>query len=115
MFLYQKVYSQLKDQIIRGETPNGTILPSERELGEIYHVDRTTIRKAFQILSEENLVSKHAGKGTIVTYTGQPQAAPPASPGVPGPQASPSGVCGNGTIAFPVSYTHLTLPTICSV
>lgn len=100
MFLYQKVYSQLKDQIIRGETPNGTILPSERELGEIYHVDRTTIRKAFQILSEENLVSKHAGKGTIVTYSGQPQAAPPASPGVPGPQASPSGVCGNGTIAF---------------
>ena len=66
MFLYQKVYSDLKNQIINGEKPNGTILPSEREIGEIYHVDRTTVRKAFQLLAEEKLVSKHVGTGTIV-------------------------------------------------
>lgn len=100
MFLYQKVYEDLKKQIINGEKPNGTLLPSEREVGEYYHVDRTTVRKAFQLLVEENLVEKRAGKGTVVIYqnNGQPlSAAPLASAAAPAPS---SNIQQNGTIAF---------------
>lgn len=86
MFLYQKVFESLKQQIISGEYPPGSLLPSEREIGEIYQVDRTTVRKAFQFLVDEKLVEKHVGKGTVVIYQ------PDDSAVLPAPQ--------NGTIAF---------------
>lgn len=86
MFLYQKVYESLKQQIISGEYPPGSLLPSEREIGEIYQVDRTTVRKAFQFLVDENLVEKRVGKGTVVIYQSDE----------PAVLASPQ----NGTIAF---------------
>lgn len=97
MFLYQKVFEDLKKQILNGEQPSGTLLPSEREIGEIYHVDRTTVRKAFQLLVEEKLVEKRAGKGTVVTYQTESAVSPaemmPASVSVFPCQQ-------NGTIAF---------------
>ena len=100
MFLYQKVYSDLKNQIINGEKPNGTILPSEREIGEIYHVDRTTVRKAFQLLAEEKLVSKHVGKGTIVIYQNHEQLASGTPFHLSAASSSLPAAQRNGTIAF---------------
>lgn len=70
MYLYQKVFEDLKAKIDNATYPPGSLLPSEREIGEIYQVDRTTVRKAFQMLVEKTLVEKHAGKGTTVI---QPQ------------------------------------------
>lgn len=99
MFLYQKVFEDLKKQILSGEHPSGTLLPSEREIGEIYHVDRTTVRKAFQLLVEEKLVEKRAGKGTVVIH--QTEEATPAPGPVPAaPPVLPSAPHQNGTIAF---------------
>lgn len=86
MFLYQKVYESLKQKIIGGEYPAGSLLPSEREIGETYQVDRTTVRKAFQFLVDENLVEKRVGKGTVVIYQSEE----------PIPTSAPQ----NGTIAF---------------
>lgn len=68
MFLYQKVFDDLKNKIVNGEYHYGDLLPSEREIGEIYKVDRTTVRKSFQLLVDEDLVKKRAGKGTVVIY-----------------------------------------------
>ncbi len=97
MFLYQKVYEDLKKQIMSEVLPNGTLLPSEREIGETYRVDRTTVRKAFQLLVEENLVEKRAGKGTVVTYQSEGQSVAPApAPAVSMPATPQQG----GTIAF---------------
>lgn len=67
-FLYKQVYQDLKDRIYSGEFLSNALLPSEREIGEHYHVDRTTVRKALQMLVDEQLVEKCPGKGTLVIW-----------------------------------------------
>lgn len=67
-FLYKKVYQDLKDRIQNGEYLRDALLPSEREIGETYQVDRTTVRKALQLLVDDALVEKRAGKGTVVVW-----------------------------------------------
>lgn len=66
IFLYKQVYQDLKDKIESGDYQSGDLLPSEREVGDLYHVDRTTVRKAFALLVESGLVEKRAGKGSVV-------------------------------------------------
>jgi len=64
-FLYEKVYEGLKGEILAAFTHN-SLLPSEKEIGEKFEVDRTTVRKALGLLVEEGLVEKKAGVGTKV-------------------------------------------------
>ena len=75
-FLYQKVFADIKSKIASGEYGAGHLLPSEREIGELYQVDRTTVRKALQLLCEEHLVTKLPGKGTCVSHA-------PSAPQIP--------------------------------
>lgn len=89
-FLYRQVYQDLKDKIVSGYHKPGELLPSEREVGEAYHVDRTTVRKAFSLLVEEGLVEKKAGKGSVVIRQGDEKEDPAGAP-------SPNGA---KTIAF---------------
>lgn len=86
MFLYQKVFESVKQQILNGELPLGCLLPSEREIGEMFSVDRTTVRKAIQLLADGHFVEKIAGKGTIVIYKSE--------------ETTPPSMTSNGTIAF---------------
>lgn len=62
------MYQDLKDRIQNGEYLRDALLPSEREIGETYQVDRTTVRKALQLLVDDGLVEKRAGKGTVVVW-----------------------------------------------
>lgn len=66
VFLYQQVYQDIKLKIENAQYQSGDLLPSEREIGEQYHVDRTTVRKAFSLLANEGLIEKRAGKGSVV-------------------------------------------------
>lgn len=66
-FLYQKVFTDIKEKIEGGQYTAGQLLPSEREIGEAYQVDRTTVRKALQLLCEQQLVTKLPGKGTCIS------------------------------------------------
>lgn len=68
IFLYQQVYQDMKEQIEQGIYSFGNLLPSEREIGDIYKVDRTTVRKALQLMVEDQLVEKRMGKGTVVIW-----------------------------------------------
>ena len=43
----------------------GDKLPTERELGETYGVARNTVRRALQVLEQENLIIRHVGRGTF--------------------------------------------------
>lgn len=67
-FLYQKIYQTIKDDILSGKYPPGSILPSERVLSETYDAWRTTVRQALDLLVEEGLVEKKPGLGTRVIY-----------------------------------------------
>jgi len=68
-FHYQTIYEDLKKAILSGEIENDALLPGENTIAANYSVDRSTVRKALQLLVDEGLVEKKAGKGTIVTRT----------------------------------------------
>jgi len=58
MPLYYKIESDLKNKIFSGRYKSGDILPSERELIDMYKVSRLTARAAVDRLATENLVVK---------------------------------------------------------
>ncbi|MGC6768344.1 GntR family transcriptional regulator [Enterococcus sp. LJL128] len=64
--LYLDVAEQLKADIISGKYPVGSLLPTESELEEIFEVSKITIRRAIEMLADEDLVAKKSGKGTTV-------------------------------------------------
>ncbi len=66
----QSLYVQLVEKIrelIEKELKPHDLLPSERELSEIYSVSRTTVRSALQELENVGLIYKRQGKGTFVS------------------------------------------------
>lgn len=71
MFLYRKIYQALKEDIQQEVYSCGMFLPTEASMAEKYGVDRTTIRKAIDLLIEDKMVERHASKGTMVIYNGK--------------------------------------------
>jgi GntR family transcriptional regulator len=65
--IYHQLYQILRDRILSGEWQTGDLLPPEPELMAIYDVSRITVRKAVELLANENLVYKRRGKGTFVS------------------------------------------------
>lgn len=65
--LYYKIYEHLKKEIISGERKPDSALPSERELGEIFNVNRNTVRQALQLLESDNLIYKISKLGSFVS------------------------------------------------
>ena len=64
--LSQALYETLRDKIIAGEYPPGTRLPAERELVELYGVNRGAVREAINRLAQAKLVATVHGGGTRV-------------------------------------------------
>lgn len=63
---YLGVYNSLYTDIINGVYAPETYLPGETALSEKYGVSRNTLRQALAILSEDGLITKSQGKGTLV-------------------------------------------------
>ena len=51
-----RVAGELRRQFIRGEIPEGTMLPPESELMGQFGVSRPTLREAFRVLESESLI-----------------------------------------------------------
>lgn len=64
--LYLEIYNNIKHDILKGTYPQGSMLPTEKELADVHYVSRITIRKAMQLLKEEGFISRVAGRGTFV-------------------------------------------------
>lgn len=64
--LYLQVMSVLKDQILHGKYPVGTLLPSEPQLEAEFNVSKITVRAAIKELAQDGYVEKGSGKGTKV-------------------------------------------------
>ena len=69
--LYMDVYNELKNDIIMGKYPAGSILPTELELSESFFVSRITVQKAMQLLKKEGYISRTPGRGTFVEISPQ--------------------------------------------
>ena len=70
---YQHVYSQIRGFISSEKWPLGETIPSENELVDYFNVSRITIRSALRLLSDDGLIVRKRGKGTVVTSS-MPQA-----------------------------------------
>lgn len=75
MFIDKKspvpVYYQLKNIILEkiksGEYPEGSVIPSERELSDSLGISRMTARQAINQLASEQYLVREKGKGTFVS------------------------------------------------
>lgn len=59
---------QIIDYIANQGLCDGERLPNERELSELLHVSRSTLREALQRLSSRNVLEIRRGVGTFVSY-----------------------------------------------
>src|SRR3954447_13660911 len=66
---FESCVEQLATAIRLGVYPRGSTLPAERELAELLHVSRATLREAMAALRQAGLVETTRGRGggTVVT------------------------------------------------
>lgn len=63
---YYEIYLKLKQKIMAHEYTEGELLPSENALAKEHSVSRETIRKSLDYLSQDGLIQKKQGLGSIV-------------------------------------------------
>lgn len=64
--LYVEIYHAILKSIQANEYPENSPLPSERYLCEKYHVSRSTIRQALNLLQESGVVYTVHGNGSFI-------------------------------------------------
>lgn len=64
--LYYQLMEELRRRIEEGEWKPGDLIPSERELTEIYGISRMTVRQALGELVNDGLLHRSPGRGTFV-------------------------------------------------
>ncbi len=61
--IFQDVVDQIQNAILSGKVNPGDILPSERDLREMFKVSRGTIREALRVLEQKGLIEIKLGVG----------------------------------------------------
>lgn len=65
--LYQQLANEIKAQIAAGELRQNEQLMTEMELSKEFNVSRITVRKALELLVDEDILIKRQGIGAFVT------------------------------------------------
>jgi GntR family transcriptional regulator len=65
--LYHQIVQNITDLIEEGALEQGSMLPSEWELTNLYSVSRLTVRQALKDLEQNGLVTRRHGIGTFVS------------------------------------------------
>jgi GntR family transcriptional regulator len=65
--LYHQIFLVLREKIRTGEFAAGSVIPGEQELAKLFDVSRITVKRALNELAAHDLVSRHRGRGTVVT------------------------------------------------
>ena len=74
---YRELANKLKHDIMSGELKPGDQLHTELELCEIHNISRHTAREALRLLSEDGLIARRRGAGTVVAQINAPAFAQP--------------------------------------
>lgn len=64
--IYAQIKEQLKEQILNGRIPEGTALPSIRQLAKEVGVSVITTTRAYSDLEAEGFIATMQGKGSVV-------------------------------------------------
>ena len=64
--LYQQIIEGIEAAIISGQLSPGERLPSERDLSIWLNVNRSTVIRALDELSDRNIIIRKSGSGTYV-------------------------------------------------
>lgn len=64
--IYENVAQLILENINKQHYPSGTKLPSEYELADAFNVSRLTVRKAIDLLINQNILIKEKRRGTYV-------------------------------------------------
>lgn len=64
--IYAQIREQLKEQILNGQIPEGSTLPSIRQLAKEIGVSVITTTRAYSDLEEEGFIATMQGKGSVV-------------------------------------------------
>lgn len=65
--LYQQIKDQIKEAILREELTEGDPLPSIRAFANDLSVSVLTIRRVYQELEQEGLITSQVGRGTFIS------------------------------------------------
>lgn len=65
--LYFQIAADIRSKIESGEINAGDRIPTEQELGQVYKVSRITIRKALELLVDEEILVRRQRIGTFVS------------------------------------------------
>ena len=64
--IYAQIAEQIREQILTGSIPEGTVLPSIRSLAREVGVSVITTTRAYGDLEKEGFIASVQGKGTVV-------------------------------------------------
>ncbi len=64
--LYHQIFLVLRERIVSGQLPSGTLLPGEQEMCKLLGVSRITVKRTLNELAARGLVLRHRGRGTTV-------------------------------------------------
>lgn len=64
--IYEQIYFQLKNQIISGQLPEDSPLPSIRNLAKDMRISVITTKRAYEELENEGFIYTLPGKGSFV-------------------------------------------------
>ncbi|EUJ59002.1 GntR family transcriptional regulator [Listeria fleischmannii] len=64
--IYIQIQTEIKQKIEAGVWQVGTAIPAERQLAEMFHVSRMTVRQAIQGLVDDNILQRRVGAGTFI-------------------------------------------------
>lgn len=64
--IYEQVVEQIKKQILQGELQEGDALPSVRVFAKELKISALTVKKAYDSLETEGLVTTVHGKGSFI-------------------------------------------------
>ncbi len=67
--IYAQIREQLKEQILNGRIPEGSTLPSIRQLAREVGVSVITTTRAYSDLEAEGFIASMQGKGSVVLST----------------------------------------------
>lgn len=63
---YRRMARDIKQDIVAGTYPVGSLLPTEQELCNRFNASRYTVREALRLLGEDGMVERRQGRGSEV-------------------------------------------------